>query len=39
MTDTTYDAYAGTSESTSGPVFTVTGQDWDTVDASNFNLI
>ncbi|MCX6408348.1 MAG: NADH-quinone oxidoreductase subunit D [Propionibacteriales bacterium] len=34
MTDTTYDAYAGTSESTSGPVFTVTGQDWDTVDAS-----
>ncbi len=34
MTDTTDDAYAGTSESTSGPVFTVTGQDWDTVDAS-----
>ncbi|MEH3068413.1 MAG: NADH-quinone oxidoreductase subunit D [Aeromicrobium erythreum] len=34
MTDTTYDAYAGTSETTSGPVFTVTGQDWDTVDAS-----
>ncbi len=34
MTDTTYDAYAGTSESTAGPVFTVTGQDWDTVDAS-----
>jgi NADH-quinone oxidoreductase subunit D len=34
MTDTSYDAYAGTSESTSGPVFTVTGQDWDTVDAS-----
>jgi NADH-quinone oxidoreductase subunit D len=34
MTDTTYDAYAGTSETPSGPVFTVTGQDWDTVDAS-----
>ncbi|WP_370189544.1 NADH-quinone oxidoreductase subunit D [Aeromicrobium sp.] len=34
MTDTTHDAYAGTSETTAGPVFTVTGQDWDTVDAS-----
>ena len=34
MTDITHDAYAGTSESTSGPVFTVTGQDWDTVDAA-----
>ncbi len=33
MTDTTHDAYAGTSETTSGPVFTVTGQDWDTIDA------
>lgn len=30
----THDAYAGTSESTAGPVFTVTGQDWDTIDAS-----
>jgi NADH-quinone oxidoreductase subunit D len=29
----THDAYAGTSETTSGPVFTVTGQDWDTIDA------
>ena len=34
MTDTTADAYAGTSETTAGPVFTVTGQDWDTIDAS-----
>jgi len=34
MTDITHDAYAGTSETTSGPVFTVTGQDWDTVDAA-----
>ena len=30
----THDAYAGTSETPSGPVFTVTGQDWDTIDAS-----
>ena len=30
----THDAYAGTSETTSGPVFTVTGQDWDTIDTS-----
>lgn len=30
----THDAYAGTSETSSGPVFTVTGQDWDTIDAS-----
>ncbi|GAA0195277.1 NADH-quinone oxidoreductase subunit D [Cytobacillus oceanisediminis] len=30
----TQDAYAGTSETPSGPVFTVTGQDWDTIDAS-----
>jgi NADH-quinone oxidoreductase subunit D len=28
------DAYAGTTESIDGPVFTVTGQDWDTIDAS-----
>ncbi|EFQ82276.1 NADH dehydrogenase subunit D [Aeromicrobium marinum DSM 15272] len=34
-TDTgTTDPYAGTTESTSGPVFTVTGQDWDTIDPS-----
>ena len=30
---TTTDPYAGTTESTSGPVFTVTGQDWDTINA------
>ncbi len=29
----TTDPYAGTTESTSGPVFTVTGQDWDTINA------
>ena len=28
------DPYAGTTESAAGPVFTVTGQDWDSVDAS-----
>ena len=28
------DPYAGTTESTAGPVFTVTGQDWDSIDAS-----
>ena len=31
---TTYDAYAGTTDSPSGPVFTVTGQDWDTIDTT-----
>ncbi|RYI99922.1 MAG: NADH dehydrogenase subunit D, partial [Actinomycetales bacterium] len=34
MTDTTYDAYAGTTDSPTGPVFTVTGQDWDTIDTT-----
>ncbi|MET1062648.1 MAG: NADH-quinone oxidoreductase subunit D [Aeromicrobium sp.] len=33
MTQTT-DPYAGTTDSSEGPVFTVTGQDWDTIDAS-----
>ncbi|GAA2081572.1 NADH-quinone oxidoreductase subunit D [Aeromicrobium tamlense] len=33
MTETTTDPYAGTSESTSGPVFNVTGGDWDTIEA------
>ncbi|NRQ49565.1 NADH-quinone oxidoreductase subunit D [Aeromicrobium stalagmiti] len=28
------DPYAGTTDSTDGPVFTVTGQDWDTIDSS-----
>jgi len=28
------DPYAGTTETTEGTVFTVTGQDWDTIDAS-----
>ncbi|MET1133926.1 MAG: NADH dehydrogenase subunit D, partial [Aeromicrobium sp.] len=28
----TTDPYAGTSESTSGPVFNVTGGDWDTIE-------
>jgi NADH-quinone oxidoreductase subunit D len=28
------DPYAGTTETTSGPVFHVTGQDWDTIDTS-----
>lgn len=31
---TTNDPYAGTTESADGPVFTVTGQDWDTIDPS-----
>ncbi|MRJ76079.1 NADH-quinone oxidoreductase subunit D [Aeromicrobium sp. SMF47] len=30
----TTDPYAGTTESAEGPVFTVTGQDWDTIDAT-----
>lgn len=30
----TTDAYAGTTETSSGPVFNVTGQDWDTIDSS-----
>jgi len=30
----TSDPYAGTTESSAGPVFTVTGQDWDTIDVS-----
>ncbi|MCW2787952.1 MAG: dehydrogenase subunit, partial [Aeromicrobium sp.] len=33
MTQTT-DPYAGTTDSSEGPVFTVTGQDWDTIDAA-----
>jgi NADH-quinone oxidoreductase subunit D len=28
------DAYAGSTETTTGPVFHVTGQDWDTIDTS-----
>ena len=28
------DPYAGTTDSREGPVFTVTGQDWDTIDSS-----
>ncbi len=28
------DAYAGSTETTEGPVFNVTGQDWDTIDAT-----
>ncbi len=28
------DAYAGTTETTDGPVFNVTGQDWDSIDAT-----
>ncbi|MEJ7634572.1 NADH-quinone oxidoreductase subunit D [Aeromicrobium sp.] len=28
------DPYAGTTDSSEGPVFTVTGQDWDTIDTS-----
>ncbi|KQY58507.1 NADH dehydrogenase [Aeromicrobium sp. Root495] len=31
---TTTDPYAGTTDSPTGPVFTVTGQDWDTIDSS-----
>lgn len=37
MTDTDQtvsDPYASTTDSAEGPVFTVTGQDWDTIDAS-----
>ena len=30
----TSDPYAGTTETSDGPVFTVTGQDWDSIDAS-----
>ncbi|WP_229054771.1 NADH-quinone oxidoreductase subunit D [Aeromicrobium sp. Leaf350] len=30
----TTDPYASTTDSTDGPVFTVTGQDWDTIDPS-----
>ncbi len=33
MTATT-DPYAGSTETSDGPVFTVTGQDWDTIDPS-----
>ncbi len=33
MTATT-DPYAGSTETSDGPVFTVTGQDWDTIDSS-----
>ncbi len=33
MTETVNDPYAGTTESTSGPVFNVTGGDWDSIDA------
>ena len=31
---TASDAYAGTTDTTEGPVFNVTGQDWDTIDAT-----
>ncbi len=31
---TASDAYAGTTGTTEGPVFNVTGQDWDTIDAT-----
>ena len=31
---TSSDAYAGTTGTTEGPVFNVTGQDWDTIDAT-----
>ncbi|RYJ06888.1 MAG: NADH-quinone oxidoreductase subunit D [Actinomycetales bacterium] len=31
---TTTDPYAGTTDSPTAPVFTVTGQDWDTIDSS-----
>ena len=34
MTETVSDPYASTTDSAEGPVFTVTGQDWDTIDAS-----
>lgn len=41
MSDTqtpgTQDAYAGTRETTAGPVYTVTGQDWDTIDPSSID--
>ena len=30
----TSDAYAGTTETTEGPVFNVTGQDWDSIDVT-----
>lgn len=30
----TSDAYAGTTETTQGPVFNVTGQDWDSIDTT-----
>ncbi|MGJ9413259.1 NADH-quinone oxidoreductase subunit D [Aeromicrobium sp. CF4.19] len=36
-TGSTHDAYAGTSETTAGPVYTVTGQDWDTIDPSSID--
>src|SRR5690625_1006942 len=31
----TADPYAGSTETTEGPVFNVTGQDWDSIDAEN----
>ncbi len=31
---TSTDPYAGTTETTEGPIFHVTGQDWDTIDAT-----
>jgi NADH-quinone oxidoreductase subunit D len=34
MNDGVNDPYASTTDSREGPVFTVTGQDWDTIDAS-----
>ena len=34
MTETVSDPYASTTDSAEGPVFTVTGQDWDTIDPS-----
>src|SRR5699024_1745611 len=31
----TAEPYAGSTETTEGPVFNVTGQDWDSIDAEN----
>ena len=31
---TTHDPYAGATDTSEGPVFTVTGQDWDSIDAA-----
>jgi NADH-quinone oxidoreductase subunit D len=34
MNEGTHDPYAGATDTAEGPVFTVTGQDWDTIDTS-----